>query len=130
MIHEYVKGEKRKISDHFSTDEFDCHCKRSSCIVTYIDDDLINELEHLRDRLEDKCITIVSGYRCAAHNLEVKGKPGSMHLIGKAADIEVEDVDPDNVARACEVFDGLGRYDDFTHVDVRGYCSRWDYRGE
>jgi hypothetical protein len=32
-------------------------------------------------------MTIVSGFRCAKHNLERGGKPNSQHLIGLAADI-------------------------------------------
>ncbi len=130
MIREYVKGMRHQLSDHFNSDEFDCHCKRGLCIVTYIDDDLIAKLEEHRVKWDGKRITIISGFRCTAHNLEVKGKPGSSHLIGKAGDITVEGMTPDEVANDCEDMDGLGRYDDFTHVDVRGHKSRWDYRGE
>ena len=37
-------------------------------------------------------------------------------------------MDPDEVADACEKFDGLGRYDSFTHIDSRGSKARWDKR--
>ena len=37
---------------------------------------------------------------------------------------------PDEVADACEKFDGLGRYDTFTHIDSRGSKARWDKRTE
>ena len=37
-------------------------------------------------------------------------------------------MDPSEVQDACEKFDGLGRYDTFTHIDSRGGRSRWDKR--
>jgi hypothetical protein len=37
---------------------------------------------------------------------------------------------PSEVQDACEKFDGLGRYDTFTHIDSRGSGARWDMRTE
>ena len=51
-----------------------------------------------------------------------------MHMKGHATDIVVAGMTPGEVQDACEKFDGLGRYDSFTHVDSRGYKARWDLR--
>lgn len=49
---------------------------------------------------------------------------------GTATDIVVKGMTPDEVADACEKFDGLGRYDTFTHIDSRGKKARWDFRSK
>ena len=123
----YKKGLDQELSSHFSSVEFDCNCHYPECNVTYIDEQLVAKLEDKRIQW-NKPIHLNCGFRCTRHNEDVKGKIGSMHLVGKAADIVVEGMTPDQVADACETFDGLGRYDTFTHVDVRGHRSRWDER--
>lgn len=124
MIHEYQKGVKTEITENFDSTEFDCHCTYPDCQITYVDFDLVNWLQKKRDEW-GKTILIDSGFRCTRHNRNVGGKKGSYHLIGKAADIKVLGMLPEEVADACEDFHGLGRYPTFTHVDVRGYKSRW-----
>jgi uncharacterized protein YcbK (DUF882 family) len=96
---------------------------------------LAEQLEILRQHLQ-KPITINSGYRSPKHNQKVKGSKDSQHLLGKAADIVVGGVTPDEVADAIEFLidtkmmkqGGLGRYNSFTHYDIRGKKSRWDKR--
>lgn len=127
MIKEFKKGTPERISENFKSTEFDCKCGYPECQITYVDTDLIEKLEQKRKQF-DRCIFINSGFRCVRHNRQVGGKPGSYHLLGKAADIRVTGINPDKVAEGCEDFDGLGRYDTFTHVDVRGYKARWDER--
>ncbi len=73
-------------------------------------------------------ITINSAYRCPAHNKKVGGSPKSQHVDGTATDITVSGMTPTAVQDASEGFDGLGRYDTFTHVDSRGTKARWDFR--
>lgn len=78
-------------------------------------------------------ILINSAARCAVHNSLVHGgRAGqlSQHLLGKAADIVVGGVQPEAVF---EYFDarysgrfGIGRYRDFTHLDVRRRAARWE----
>ena len=70
------------------------------------------------------------------YNRQIGGVPTSQHLGGKAADIVIEGVTPDEVADAIDFLiecglmkeGGLGRYDTFTHYDIRGTKARWDYR--
>lgn len=124
MIKEYKKGVDEKLSEHFSSAEFDCHCKYPECQITYIDTDLVDYLERKRKQF-DKPIKLTNGFRCVRHNKEVGGKIGSFHLVGKAADIVFLD---SSIVKAAYLFqdaDGLGIYSNFIHVDVRGYKSRW-----
>lgn len=96
---------------------------------------LADNLQVLRDHF-DAPITVNSGYRSPAHNKKVGGASRSQHLLGKAADIVVEGVSPDDVADAIELLieqgkisqGGLGRYNSFTHYDIRGTKARWDFR--
>lgn len=127
MIEEYVKGLSIKISDHFNSVEMDCHCSESNCEITYIDTDLIDYLEEKRTEI-GKSIKILSGFRCVKHNRDVGGKKGSIHLTGKAADIQIPGQDMIKIANLFEDADGLGRYPGrhFLHVDVRGYKVRWE----
>lgn len=124
MIKEYKKGKAVKVSDYFKSTEFDCKCKHPTCRITYIDDELVEQLTEHR-RTWNRTVKITSGFRCTRHNKAVGGKPGSLHLVGKAADIVVDGLAPAKVQAGCEDFDGLGKYASFTHVDVRGYKARW-----
>lgn len=127
MIKEYKKGLSVKLSKSFISTEFDCHCKRKTCTITLIDTDLIKRLQ-IKRNLFGKPMTIISGHRCNLHNQSLpNAKPGSFHLIGKAADIEVEGMSHPDLQKQCEDFDGLGKGVNITHVDVRGYKARWRY---
>lgn len=98
---------------------------------------LAEQLEVLREHFQ-KPIKINSGYRSPAHNAKIGGKPESMHLLGKAADVVIDGVSPDEVAEAIEFLiqgkmmkqGGLGKYDTFTHYDIRGKKARWDNRSK
>lgn len=117
-----------KLSEHFSEEEFMCHC---GCGEKHINPKLITLLERIRSAF-GKPITIMSGRRCKAHNTKVKGAKDSQHLLGNAADIKVKDVPPKEVQEyLMKHFDndcrGLGRYKTFTHIDVRdGKIARWN----
>lgn len=129
MVKEYPKGQRIAISEHFRSSEMDCHCQSRECTVTYVDTDLIDALELLREKVGAP-IVVTSGYRCSSHNRAVGGKPGSVHMTGKAADVLCEGVSVDTIRYAAEsipAFDdgGIGRYDSFTHLDTRNYRARW-----
>jgi len=121
----FQKGDRTKVSANFMAKEFDCNC--SNCSETLIDLDHVAKLQQLREDL-NASIKITSGYRCESHNAAVGGSSNSQHKKGTATDIQVSDMDPSEVQDACEGFDGLGRYDTFTHVDSRGSKARWDKR--
>jgi uncharacterized protein YcbK (DUF882 family) len=124
-IKKYQKGDRTKLSANFMAKEFDCKC--SNCSETLIDLDHVEKLQQLREGLNSP-IRITSAYRCESHNRNVGGSKNSRHKAGDATDIQVDGMDPSEVQDACEHFDGLGRYDTFTHIDSRGYKARWDNR--
>lgn len=118
------------ISEHFSRSEFACKC---GCGLNVVDAELLVVEEDLRlyfnasVELHDAC-------RCPTHNAAVGGVPHSQHLLGKAADTAVMGQSPDNVANyLLNKYPnkyGIGRYDTFTHIDVRSTKSRWDFRSQ
>ena len=124
-IKKYSKGEDIQLSTNFHLKEYECSC--SNCSETLVDLDHIAKLQQLRHDLGSS-IKITSAYRCPAHNEAVGGAKFSQHKLGTATDIRVAGMDPSEVQDACGDFDGLGRYDVFTHVDSRGSSARWDNR--
>lgn len=91
-----------------------------------MDKNLLLKLEQLRYNLGGKAIIINSGYRSPAHNKRVGGATNSQHLYGRAADIVVRGVSPSRVyAEADKLFNGVGRYNTFTHVDTRAGRARF-----
>lgn len=114
-----------KLSKNFKAKEYFCKCGK--CEDQLVDLDHVAKLQQLREDLNTP-ITITSAYRCPDHNTAVGGSSKSQHKEGTATDIVVSGMCPDEVADACEKFDGLGRYDTFTHIDSRGSKARWDKR--
>jgi hypothetical protein len=87
---------------------------------------LIEALQAIRDRYGVPVI-INSGYRSVEHNRAVGGSPNSQHIHGNAADFVVRGVCPLQVFRDLDPTwsGGLGRYNTFTHIDVRPNRTRW-----
>ena len=116
------------VSKNFDRSEFACRC---GCGMDNINQKTVNLLQELRD-FYNKPVHINSGCRCPDHNTSVNGASGSKHMQGLAADIHVEDVDPDEIANWLEDKHvdnyGIGRYDTFTHFDTRENKARWDRR--
>lgn len=114
-----------RLSKNFTLQEFACKC---GCGNAYVDPKLVELLQTIREHF-DQPVTITSGYRCKAHNKAIGGAPLSYHLEGKAADIKVRDTDPAEVFNILEPLKiGLGIYDGWVHIDVRGHRARWDKR--
>ena len=125
-----------KIGKYFDEYEFACHCDRHGVdaeghpiLDHIIDKRLVDVLDRIRERLGVP-ITVNSGYRCPEHNAEVGGVSDSQHVLGTAADITYDGIDVDYLAEIAEECgaDGIGKYyyQDFVHIDVRGYAARWD----
>jgi len=77
---------------YFRQGEFACGC---GCGLSAVDPYFVAGLKRAR-RLAKIPFTVLSGCRCAKHNAEVGGKPGSLHLPGvdglcRAADIRAPD---------------------------------------
>ena len=113
-----------KISKNFNRSEFECHC--GECGLDTVDAELLEMLQHLRDKFGR--LRITSGHRCEDHNRAKGGKDKSYHLYGRAADFQPIDHDIIEVANYIESLDwehGLGVYNSFIHIDTRSYKSRW-----
>lgn len=115
------------LSPHFSREEFACKC---NCGFDTVDSQLLTMLEVIRQYF-DSPVTITSGCRCLEHNTNIGGSVHSQHLLGRAADIQVRDIDPatvqDFVDRTWPDEFGMGRADTFTHIDSRDHLARWNY---
>lgn len=115
-----------KLSINFNREEFACKC---GCGFDTVDTELIRVLENVRNNF-DAPVHITSACRCPAHNESVGGSANSQHKLGRAADIVVQGVEPDDVALFLEQImshGGVGRYSTFTHVDTRSgdYVAGW-----
>lgn len=118
-----------KISQHFGVWEF--KCKDNSRVIV-LDKALVELLEIIRLHY-NKPLHINSGYRTVQYNASLKNSSlKSQHILGKAADIWLNDVSPKQLYSWLDSSYpnslGIGIYDTFVHVDVREGKSRWDYR--
>tara|TARA_R100001163_G_scaffold11614_4_gene10638 strand:- start:17742 stop:18134 length:393 start_codon:yes stop_codon:yes gene_type:complete len=129
------------MTKNFNIEEFECKGNLKGCDCQMPDDvynniqELAENLQIVRDMLQEP-IKVNSGWRCEKYNRKIKGAKRSQHLLGKAADIRIKDLTPDEVANAIDKLQeggfikkgGLGRYNSFTHYDIRGRKARWDNR--
>jgi uncharacterized protein YcbK (DUF882 family) len=125
-----------KLTKNFSIGEFNSKDgSQMPAVVRENIEALAKNLQALREFFGAE-ISINSGYRSPAHNEAVGGASKSQHLKGTAADIVVEGITPDQVADTIEKLitegkmkqGGIGRYNSFTHYDIRGEKARWDFR--
>ena len=123
------------MTENFKKSEFDCKCgcEMPEDVLANVTK-LANQLQYVRDNVAMP-IKINSGYRCQAHNKSVGGSENSQHLLGKAADIVINGLDPvldtydylDDLMRTGEILQGgLGMYKTFTHYDIRKTKARWN----
>ena len=128
-----------KLTDNFSKSEFNCKC---GCEMP---NDVLDNIKLLAVQLQTireyvgQPIKINSAYRCKLHNSIIGGVKTSQHILGKASDITINTFTPDEVVDVIEnllvnemlgsfYIGGLGRYNTFTHLDIRDYKARWDNR--
>lgn len=124
-----------KLTENFSLEELNKH-------NFDLPQEVLDNLKMLAVQLEiirahfNVPVTINSGYRNLEYNRNIGSKDSSQHVLGTAADIVVEGVNPDDVADAIEFLimggmlkeGGVGRYSSFTHYDIRGTRARWNYK--
>ena len=122
-------GINKMLSKHFKKIEFAC---KDKCGLGLNDGDvnpeLIEALEDVREHF-GKPVIINSGLRCKKYNAKVNGAPKSQHQYGTAADIRVQGVSPADVHKYLvnryPGKYGIGKYNTFTHIDVREGMARW-----
>ena len=124
-----------KLTENFSIEELNKH-------KFNMPDEVLDNLKMLAVQLEiirahfNAPVIINSGYRNLEYNRNIGSKDTSQHVKGTAADIVVSGVSPDDVADAIEFLintgmlkeGGVGRYNTFTHYDIRGSRARWNYK--
>lgn len=67
-------------------------------------------------------LVIISGWRTTINNKKEKGKDNSQHLKGRAIDFKINGIPAKTVfekAKTSKLFNGVGEYPTFTHIDVR-----------
>lgn len=116
------------LTKNFNRSDYMCPCGCGSDWVDYM---LALVVQDIRDHF-NKPVILNSATRCKSHNAEVGGGEDSQHLKGKAADVVVIGVPAKKVQEYVlnkypNTF-GIGRYNTFTHIDVRKLKARWDYR--
>lgn len=125
-IAKFPKGADIQLTKNFSLREYQCKCDSQSCDYTLVDLDLIVKLQELRDTMKIP-LRVTSGYRCETHNAIIGGSPTSQHKLGTAADIvPLKGTLQQVYDAASAIFDGIGTYNNFIHLDVRGYRARWN----
>lgn len=118
---------------YFDTKEFASKDGAESPWPCIVDHTLIELCNKIREEL-GCAIIVTSGYRSPAHNEAVGGAKSSYHVQGKAADLQPYPFRYKKVSELHEICDrlnpngGVGFYDRFAHVDVRGWRARWDER--
>lgn len=109
----------KSISPNFKIKEFACQ-DGSDTIVLHTDF-VVDKLQKIRSHF-NKPITINSAYRNPTHNRKVGGASSSYHVKGRAFDIVVKDISPNEVAKYAQSIGikGIIRYSWGVHVDSRG----------
>lgn len=117
-----------KVSKYFKRSEFACKC---GCGFDAVDIELLGVLDNVREYF-GLPLTISGPNRCENHNKAEGGSPNSQHIKGKAADIQVKGIEANQVADYLEKKYpdkyGIGRYTEWTHIDIRPNKARWDKR--
>ncbi|ODT75570.1 hypothetical protein ABS71_04280 [bacterium SCN 62-11] len=120
-----------RLSQHFTAGEF-FPSGDASYRFLRVSPELVRRLEKVRTALGGVAITVHSAYRPPDYNRSVGGVSNSAHIDGLAADISAAGISTEALRRVCEVVigddGGVGLYpsQQFCHIDVRGYRSRWE----
>ncbi|MEM9244713.1 MAG: D-Ala-D-Ala carboxypeptidase family metallohydrolase [Cyanobacteria bacterium P01_F01_bin.153] len=90
---------------------------------------MAKRMEEVRSRLGNRSISVTSWYRPPAVNRAIGGASRSTHIQGYAVDFNASGLSPRSVQRMLDPWwsGGLGYGHTFTHLDDRGYRTRWNY---
>ena len=120
------------MTKNFNIKEFECKC---GCkMPEFVKKNVIELAENLQIiRDEVGRLDLTNAYRCKDHNSDVGGSTSSQHLVGKAADVKSKSIKPKEMAQIVNDLmknekiktGGIGIYNTFTHIDIRGVRARW-----
>lgn len=124
-----------KLTNNFSRQEFDCKdgTKVPQKYMANLQE-LANNLQVLRDYINEPVMITGSGYRTVSHNKSLQNAAkNSQHLTASAADINARNYTPVMLRNAIEKLikqgkmkqGGLKAYRGFVHYDIRGTKARW-----
>ena len=118
-IYSKLTDGNKSLSPNFKVKEFACQ-DGTDTIVLHTDF-IVEKLQKIRSHF-NKPITINSAYRNPTHNKKVGGASNSYHVKGRAFDIVVKDVAPNEVAKYAQSIGikGIIQYSWGVHVDSRG----------
>ena len=128
MLNEYSLFNQgaHQVSEHFKVQEF--AQKDYKCDRILIESELVEVLEDVRTHFK-KPVIITSGYRTPEYNKKIGGVKNSQHTKGTAADVKVKMIPASKVqnylSQKYPNKYGIGRYNNFTHIDVRKKKARW-----
>lgn len=115
----YSANAKTQLERNFNVSEFKCKCGDNHEIC--ISPKFVKHLQKLTDVLDADKVIIVSGHRCAKHDINVGGNGRGWHTIGYAADCtfwkDGDVIDPKYVA--CKAQDL-----EFKGIAVIGYIGQ------
>jgi len=123
-----------KLTNNFNKSEFKCNCGCEMPNEVFLQiQKLASQLQYIRDFIRLP-INITNAYRCSSHNKKVGGVSNSQHILGKAADLQVNDSNPEAIYQVIDTLaeygnvlqGGLGLYNTFVHYDIRKTRVRWD----
>lgn len=111
----------------FKIEDFTCKC---GCGANGMQEEFLERLQEFRTEMQIPFV-IDSGFRCASWNKKCGGKPDSMHLVGRAADISTKVMNGRDLHRflweAFARFNGVGVAKRYIHVDNRRDLASWVY---
>jgi uncharacterized protein YcbK (DUF882 family) len=130
---------RKRLSEHFVVEEFDCHDGTKVSPREYFGLSKLCKwyLEPLRSKFGR--VTINSGFRTVSHNAKIGGASRSYHVYtiqdgnDHAADITCARGNPSDWHRTLNKLrsvkrggkGGLGLYNSFVHIDTRDYKADW-----
>ena len=123
-----------QLTKNFNLSEF--HCKDGTHVPAKFYGNvtkLAENLQALRDYLNEPVLITGSGYRTPSHNKAVGGATNSQHLTASGADINAKSYTPKQLSIVIQKLikagkmteGGIGVYKGFVHYDIRGVKARW-----
>ena len=125
-----------RLTKNFWLSEF--HCNDGTPVHDWLVPNVIElakNLQIIRDEIGAP-LYINSAFRTETYNKKVGGSTRSQHKLAKAADLVCPEFSPERLYKFIDSLmiggfiknGGLGRYNTFTHYDIRDYEARWDKR--